>query len=70
MCYKKRLFDLKPEELPCPEREDLMASEQPSSHHEKARVGISGSIWFSSSAKAVRSVLAATLLPLLFALLT
>ncbi|EFN78374.1 hypothetical protein EAI_07563 [Harpegnathos saltator] len=72
MCYTKRLFDLKPEDLPCPEfsREDLMASEQPSSHHEKARVGLSGSIWFSSSAQAVRSVLAASLLPLLLVLFT
>ncbi|KZC13567.1 PREDICTED: connectin-like [Dufourea novaeangliae] len=47
----KILFDLKMEELPCPEpsREDLMASEQPSSRHENAPVG-SGSSWFSSSA--------------------
>lgn len=71
----KHLFELKPEELPCPElsREDLMASEQPSSRHENARVGSSGSIWFSSSAKAVQagqSVLAASLLPLLFTLFT
>lgn len=61
-CCIKHLFDLKPEDLPCPElsREDLMASEQPSSRHENARVG-SGSSWFSSgsiSVQADRSVLA------------
>ncbi|XP_015594125.1 connectin [Cephus cinctus] len=39
--YMKHLFDLKPEELPCPEpsREDLMASEQPSSHRENSKAG-------------------------------
>ncbi|XP_029169626.1 connectin-like [Nylanderia fulva] len=62
-CCIKHLFDLKPEELPCPElsREDLMASEQPSNRHENARVG-SGSSWFSSgsiSVQADRFVLAA-----------
>ncbi|KAL2748127.1 connectin-like, partial [Vespula maculifrons] len=43
--YLKHLFDLKLEDLPCPEttREDLMASEQPSSRHENAPVGSSGS---------------------------
>lgn len=37
----KHLFELKLEELPCPEpsREDLMASEQPSSRHEHAHMG-------------------------------
>ncbi|XP_017883786.2 uncharacterized protein LOC108627193 [Ceratina calcarata] len=51
--YVRNLLDLKLEELPCPEpsREDLMASEQPSSRHENARVGSSGSIWFSSSSR-------------------
>ncbi|KAL0134122.1 hypothetical protein PUN28_001166 [Cardiocondyla obscurior] len=65
-CCTKHLFELKPEELPCPElsREDLMASEQPSSRHENARVG-SGSSWFSSGAtsfQAGQSVLVASLL--------
>ncbi|XP_011870755.1 PREDICTED: connectin-like [Vollenhovia emeryi] len=63
-CCSKHLFELKPEDLPCPKREDLMASEQPSSHHENARVG-SGSSWFSSSStsvKAGQSVLVASLL--------
>ncbi|XP_053996314.1 connectin [Hylaeus anthracinus] len=51
----RNLFELKMEELPCPEpsREDLMASEQPSSRHENAPVGSSGSIWFSSTAKSI-----------------
>ncbi|XP_036142370.1 connectin [Monomorium pharaonis] len=66
-CCTKHLFELKPEELPCPElsREDLMASEQPSSRHENARVGSSGSSWFSSgstSVQAGQSVLVASLL--------
>ncbi|XP_032679983.1 connectin-like [Odontomachus brunneus] len=71
VCYVKRLFDLKMEELPCPKssREDLMASEQPSSHPEK-NIRSDLSNWFSSSAQAVRSVLAASLLPLLFILFT
>ncbi|XP_029678267.1 connectin-like [Formica exsecta] len=69
-CCKKHLFELKPEELPCPEvsREDLMASEQPSSRHENARVGSSGSSWFSSgsiSIQAGQSVLATLSLLLL-----
>lgn len=64
-CCKKHLFELKPEELPCPQlsREDLMASEQPSSRHENARA--SGSSWFSSgsiSVQAGQSVLVASLL--------
>ncbi|XP_076382893.1 leucine rich repeat protein connectin [Megalopta genalis] len=48
---ERKLFDLKIEELPCRKssREDLMASEQPSSRHENARVGWSGSFWSSSS---------------------
>ncbi|XP_015187783.1 PREDICTED: connectin isoform X2 [Polistes dominula] len=56
VCYVKHLFDLKLEDLPCPEttREDLMASEQPSSRHENAPVGSSGSIWFTSSAQTLR----------------
>ncbi|XP_011065073.1 PREDICTED: connectin [Acromyrmex echinatior] len=61
-CCIKHLFDLKVEELPCPQREDLMASEQPSSRHENARVGSS---WFSSgsiSVQAGQSVLVASLL--------
>ncbi|KAG6801062.1 connectin [Apis mellifera caucasica] len=75
LCYVKNLFELKLEELPCPEpsREDLMASEQPSSRHENARVGSSGSIWFSSSAALIRlhlSVLLYSLLPLLSVLFT
>ncbi|KAF7380590.1 hypothetical protein HZH68_016455 [Vespula germanica] len=43
--YVKHLFDLKLEDLPCPEttREDLMASEQPSSRHENSPVDSSGS---------------------------
>ncbi|TGZ48788.1 connectin [Temnothorax longispinosus] len=66
-CCMKNLFELKLEELPCPElsREDLMASEQPSSRHENARVGSSGSSWFSSgstSVQAGQSVLVASLL--------
>ncbi|KAK2586412.1 hypothetical protein KPH14_010697 [Odynerus spinipes] len=70
VCYLKHLFDLKLEELPCPEttREDLMASEQPSSRHENAPVGSSGSIWFSSSTEAHRVdrfLLASSLLLLL-----
>lgn len=54
--YRRNLLDLKMEELPCPEpsREDLMASEQPSSRHENAQVGSSGSLWFSSSSKPIR----------------
>ncbi|CAL1674282.1 unnamed protein product [Lasius platythorax] len=57
MCCIKHLFELKLEELPCPElsREDLMASEQPSSRHENARVGSSGSSWFSSSSISVQT---------------
>ncbi|XP_072753723.1 connectin [Anoplolepis gracilipes] len=57
MCCIKHLFELKPEELPCPElsREDLMASEQPSSRHENARVGSSGSSWFSSGSISVQA---------------
>ncbi|XP_023290210.1 connectin [Orussus abietinus] len=53
--YVRHLFDLKPEELPCPEpsREDLMASEQPSSHRDRARAGSSGSIFSLSSAEAL-----------------
>ncbi|XP_068976753.1 connectin-like [Bombus flavifrons] len=75
LCYVKNLFDLKLEELPCPEpsREDLMASEQPSSRHENARVGSSGSIWFSSSSDLVRldlSVLLCSLLLFLSVLFT
>ncbi|KAL6257967.1 hypothetical protein P5V15_011563 [Pogonomyrmex californicus] len=66
-CCRKHLFDLKPDDLPCPElsREDLMASEQPSSRHENARVGSSGSSWFSSgttSVQAGQSVLLASFL--------
>ncbi|XP_034184185.2 leucine rich repeat protein connectin [Osmia lignaria lignaria] len=73
--YVKTLFDLKLEELPCPEpsREDLMASEQPSGRHENARVGSSGSIWSSSSSKPVHldlSVLACSLILLLSVLFT
>lgn len=73
-CCTKHLFELKPEELPCPAiSREMMASEQPSSRHENARMG-GGTIWFRSSAKAVqagRSVLAAaTLLPLLFVFFT
>ncbi|XP_003700119.1 leucine rich repeat protein connectin [Megachile rotundata] len=73
--YMKNLFDLKLEELPCPEpsREDLMASEQPSGRHENARVGSSGSIWSSSTSKPVHldlSVLACSLLLLLSVLFT
>ncbi|XP_078042855.1 leucine rich repeat protein connectin [Augochlora pura] len=51
LMQERKLFDLKIEELPCrkPSREDLMASEQPSSRHENARVGWSGSFWSSSS---------------------
>ncbi|XP_031843683.1 leucine rich repeat protein connectin isoform X2 [Nomia melanderi] len=51
----KNLFELKIEELPCPKptREDLMASEQPSSRHENAPVGSSGSIWFSSASRPI-----------------
>ncbi|XP_050449403.1 connectin [Cataglyphis hispanica] len=69
-CCRKHLFELKPEELPCPEisREDLMASEQPSSRHENARVGSSGSSWFSSgsiSIQAGQSILATLSLLLL-----
>ncbi|CAD1479135.1 unnamed protein product, partial [Heterotrigona itama] len=75
LCYVKNLFELKLEELPCPEpsREDLMASEQPSSRHENARVGSSGSIWSSSSPNIVRldlSVLLYSLLLLLSVLFT
>jgi len=70
----KHLFELKPEELPCPElsREDLMASEQPSSRHENARVGSSGSSWFSSgsisvqSGQSVLAILSLLLLSILF----
>lgn len=73
--YLKNLFDLKLEELPCPEpsREDLMASEQPSSRHENARVGSSGSIWSSSSPADLRldlSVLLYSLLLLMSVLFT
>ncbi|XP_076299640.1 leucine rich repeat protein connectin [Lasioglossum baleicum] len=52
----RNLFELKIEDLPCPKtsREDLMASEQPSSRHENAPVGSSGSIWFSSAAKSIQ----------------
>lgn len=48
--YMKQLFELKPEDLPCPEpsREDLMASEQPSSRHANAAVGSAGIFFFSS----------------------
>ncbi|XP_051160091.1 connectin-like isoform X2 [Leptopilina boulardi] len=48
--YMKELFQLKPEDLPCPEpsREDLMASEQPSSRHANAAVGSAGIFFFSS----------------------
>lgn len=48
--YMKHLFELKPEDLPCPEpsREDLMASEQPSSRHANAAVGSAGIFFFSS----------------------
>nr|XP_050863662.1 connectin-like [Vespula vulgaris]XP_050863663.1 connectin-like [Vespula vulgaris]XP_050863664.1 connectin-like [Vespula vulgaris]XP_050863665.1 connectin-like [Vespula vulgaris] len=70
VCYVKHLFDLKLEDLPCPEttREDLMASEQPSSRHENAPVGSSGSVWFSSSTqthRVDRFVLASSLLVVL-----
>ncbi|XP_076238506.1 leucine rich repeat protein connectin [Calliopsis andreniformis] len=69
------LLDLKMEELPCPEpsREDLMASEQPSSRHENAPVGSSGSLWFSSSPKPIHldlSILVYSLLLLLSVLFT
>ncbi|CAK9833827.1 Con [Anthophora retusa] len=73
--YKRTLLDLKLEELPCPEpsREDLMASEQPSSRHENARVGSSGSIWSSSSPAILRldlSVLLYSILMMLSVLFT
>ncbi|CAK9813096.1 Con [Anthophora quadrimaculata] len=73
--YKRTLLDLKLEELPCPEpsREDLMASEQPSSRHENARVGSSGSIWSSSSPAIIRldlSVLLYSILLMLSVLFT
>lgn len=74
MCCIKHLFELKPEELPCPElsREDLMASEQPSSRHENARVGSSDSSWFSSGSisvqagQSVLTILSLLLLSILF----
>ncbi|XP_076683284.1 leucine rich repeat protein connectin [Andrena cerasifolii] len=73
--HVKNLFELKMEELPCPEpsREDLMASEQPSSRHENAPVGSSGSTWFSASPKPIHpdlSVLVYSLALLLSALFT
>ncbi|KAG7197374.1 hypothetical protein KM043_018481 [Ampulex compressa] len=73
--YVKHLFDLKLEELPCPEpsREDLMASEQPSSRHENAPVGSSGSIWFTGAGTTARpdfSALAYSLVLLLSMLFT
>ncbi|XP_043251281.1 connectin [Colletes gigas] len=66
----KNLFELKMEELPCPEpsREDLMASEQPSSRHENAPVGSSGSIWFSSSAKTIHLELPVLVYPFILLL--
>ncbi|CAL7939454.1 unnamed protein product [Xylocopa violacea] len=75
LCYVKNLFDLKLEDLPCPEpsREDLMASEQPSSRHENAYVSSSGSIWSSSSPALARldlSVLLYSVLLLLSVLFT
>ncbi|XP_033208617.1 connectin isoform X2 [Belonocnema kinseyi] len=47
--FIKQIFELKLEDLPCPEpsREDLMASEQPSSRHANA-IGSSGIFFFSS----------------------
>lgn len=34
--YVRHLFDLKPDKLPCPTREDVMASEQPSGRREQS----------------------------------
>lgn len=70
VCYKKRLVEFNKKELPCSQHEDLMASVQPSSHHEKSSSGLSVSNWFNSSPKAGCSVLVATLLLLLFVLFT
>ncbi|XP_011496594.1 PREDICTED: uncharacterized protein LOC105361181 [Ceratosolen solmsi marchali] len=50
--YVRRLFDLKPEDLPCPtpSKEEVMASEQPSGHRDH---GSSSSIFSFSSGAAV-----------------
>lgn len=47
--YVRHLFQLKVEELPCPDGQDLMASEQPSSHQEATLVGSSSGSMFSIS---------------------
>ncbi|XP_066582824.1 connectin-like [Prorops nasuta] len=67
--YEKHLFELRPEDLPCPApSKDLMASEQPSSRHENAPVGSWGSKWFYSSAQSTK-VSPALLLALLASVL-
>lgn len=43
--YYRHLLALKVDDLPCPRREDLMASEQPSGRHGNAYVSSTGSIF-------------------------
>ncbi|XP_046626705.1 connectin [Neodiprion virginianus] len=47
--YVRHLFQLNPEDLPCPDRQDLMASEQPFSHPEQTLFGSSSGSMFSQS---------------------